>query len=348
MQRWALIATAVFTVGILGGGALAEESLTIVSYGGVYTTSQREAYYTPFSKTTGTRIIEDDAVEAWPQVKAQVESKKVTWDIVNGETATIVRGCDTGLLEPFDWKLIDKSKLLPSAVQECGVGTIVQSSVLAYNADKIPGEKPTSVKDFWDLKKFPGKRGLRKSPSTTLEFALIADGVPHDKVYEVLRTKEGVDRAFKKLDEIKSNVVWWESSSAPPQLLADGEVLMTTSWSGRITQAKRSEGKNFVTIWDGQNYDVDFWGVVRGAPHKEQAMKFIAFATDPQRQAKQMEYISYGPTRVEAMGLLPAELAKELPSHPDNLKTAVRNDAAFWSDRLDDLTERFVSWLGAK
>src|SRR6266478_3385196 len=127
MQRWKTIALAA-CFGLIGGAATAEDTLTIVSYGGVYTTSQREAYYNPFAKETATRIIEDDAVEAWPQVKAQVETKKVTWDIVNGETATIIRGCDTGLLEPIDWTLIDKSKLLPAAVLDCGVGTIVQAS----------------------------------------------------------------------------------------------------------------------------------------------------------------------------------------------------------------------------
>ena len=197
-------------------GDAQEHKITVVSYGGAYTQSQREAFYKPFSAATGVRVQEEDAVEAWPQVKAQIEAGKVTWDVVNGETATILQGCETGLLEPFDWKLVDKSKLIPEAVTECGVGGIVQASVIAYDADKIKGDTPKTVADFWDLKKFPGKRGVRKTPITTLEFALMADGVPHDKVYQVLATKEGVDRAFRKLDEIKPNIVWWESSSSPP------------------------------------------------------------------------------------------------------------------------------------
>ena len=322
-----------------------EHKITVVSYGGAYTQSQREAFYKPFTAATGVRVQEEDAVEAWPQVKAQIEAGKVTWDVVNGETATILQGRETGLLEPFDWKLVDKSKLIPEAVTECGVGGIVQASVIAYDADKIKGDTPKTVADFWDLKKFPGKRGVRKTPITTLEFALMADGVPHDKIYQVLATKEGVDRAFRKLDEIKPNIVWWESSSSPPQLLADGEVAMTTSWNGRITQAKRADKKNFVIVWDGQNYDVDFWGVVKGAPNKEEAMKFIASATDPQKQAKQMDYVAYGPTAVAAMAILPADFAAELPSSPANLKQGIRNDAKFWAEHLEDLQARFQAWL---
>lgn len=334
------------TIGFAAGNpAFAEDKITVTSYGGVYTQSQREAFYKPFTAATGIKVQEEDAVEVWPSVRAQVEAGKVTWDVVNGETATIIQGCETGLLEPFDWSLIDKSKLLPGATNECGVGAVVQSILIAYNGDKLKGTVPTTVADFFDLQKFPGKRALRKNPMTTLEFALIADGVPKDQVYKVLATKEGVDRAFRKLDQIKPHVVWWESSSAPPQLLADGEVVMTTSWSGRITQANRKDKKNFVIVWDGQNYDVDHWAVVKGAPNKEAAMKFIAFATDPQRQVKQMEYISYGPTTVGAAEILPKDLAPELPSYPENMSKGLRNDSKFWSEHLEDLQSRFQAWL---
>jgi putative spermidine/putrescine transport system substrate-binding protein len=321
------------------------KTLIVTSYGGPYTQSQREAYYKPFTAQTGIKIQEEEAVEVWPQVRAQVEAGKVTWGVVNGEKSTIEQGCETGLLERFDWSLLDKSKFMPEAVHECGVGAVVQALVLAYDASRIKGEQPKTVADFWDLKKWPGKRALRKSPISTLEFALMADGVPHDKVYETLRTKAGVDRAFRKLDQIKPRIVWWESSSQPTQLLADGEVTLTSSWSGRVSQAKLKDKKNFVIIWDGQNYDIDFWAVVKGSPQKAEAMKFIAFASDPKRQVEQVKWIPYGPTRLDARSLLPKDLAVELPNHPDNLKLGLRNDTQFWAENLEDLNERFQAWL---
>lgn len=323
------------------------KSLTIVSYGGNYTESQRQAYYLPFEGETGIKVVTDDAVEVWPQVRAQVEADDVRWDVVNGETATIILGCDTGLLEPIDWSKIDKSKIHPDAIQECGVGTIVQSSVLAFDADRFNSDPPKTVADFWNLEKYPGKRGLRKTPITTLEFALVADGVPHTEVYDVLAGPEGVDRAFAKLDELRDSIIWWESSSSPPQLLADGEVAMTSSWSGRITQANRSEGKNFKIIWDGQNYDIDFWAIVAGSKNFDAAMDFIALASRPDRQAEQMKYIAYGPTNKDALPLLPPELDGELPSHTQNLKTAVKNNSDFWAENLEQLQRRFFAWIHA-
>ena len=326
--------------------AAAESTLTIMSYGGAYQESQR-VYYDGFSAATKTKVTVESADEAWPKVKAMIEAGKVTWDVVQGETSTIVENCENGNLEPFDWSLLDKSKFVPIAVQECGVGTIISASVIAYDADRIKSNPPTTVADFWDLKKYPGKRGMRKKAITTLEFALIADGVPHTDVYKVLRTEEGVQRAFRKLDAIKSNVVWWESSSSAPQLLGSGEVAMTTAWNGRITTARREEGKNFVIIWDGQNYDGDFFAVVKGTPNKALAMKFIAFASQPQLQAEQSKKIFYGPTLKDTLGLIPAERVEDLPTAEQNLRTAVANDARFWAENSEELESRFVAWLNA-
>ncbi|PHQ81925.1 MAG: hypothetical protein COB69_03235 [Phycisphaera sp.] len=151
--------------------------------------------------------------------------------------------------------------------------------------------------DFFNVAKFPGKRGLRKGAKVNLEFALIADGVLAKDVYGVLATPEGVDRAFKKLDTIKGDVVWWEAGAQPPQLLADGEVSMTTAYNGRIFNAVAGEGKAFEIVWDGQILDLDLFVIPKGAPNKEEALKFIAFATDTQRLADQAKYISYGPAR---------------------------------------------------
>jgi putative spermidine/putrescine transport system substrate-binding protein len=229
---------------------------------------------------------------------------------------------------------------------DCAVGTIVFGTIYAYNADKFPSGGPQTVADFWDVKKFPGARALRKSPKTTLEFALIADGVPPKDVYKVLATKEGVDRAFKKLDAIKPNVkVWWTAGAQPPQLLADGEVVMTTAWNGRIYDAVKNNKKNFKIVWDGQAMDFNLWAIPKGTKKLALAQKFVAFTVQPDVMAQQSKYISYGPTIKAAVAKVPPDILADLPTAPQNTKTAFVVSSQFWADHDEELTERFNKWL---
>ncbi len=329
---------------LMGASAHAENSLNVMAYGGNYQKSQ-QVYFDEFTKQTGAKVAVESADEAWPKVNAMVEAGNISWDVVQGETSTIIQNCDNGNLETFDWSLLDESAFVPIAVQKCGVGTIISSSIIAYNADKFATDPPKTVADFWNIEKYPGKRGMRKKAITTLEFALMADGVPSGEVYNVLRTEEGVNRAFKKLDQLKPHIVWWESSSSAPQLLGSGEVSMSTGWNGRITAARKDEGKNFAIIWDGQIYDGDFFAVVKGSPNKDLAQKFIALASQPELQAKQIQQISYGPTVKKTLELLPKETLSDLPTSEENLKTALPSDAQFWAENGEALETRFISWL---
>ena len=203
------------------------------------------------------------------RVAAKVKAGDPNWDVVQVEAEELALGCADGFYEKIDWdKLGGKDKFLPAGVHDCGVGAIVWSTLLSYDGDRLK-EAPTSWADFWDTKKFPGKRGLRRGPKYALEFALMADGVPPADVYKVLRTPEGVDRAFKKLDEIKPDIVWWESGAQPLQLLASGEVVMTTAYNGRITGINKTEGKNFKVVWPGSIYAIDSWVILKDSPNKD-------------------------------------------------------------------------------
>ena len=222
--------------------------ITVVSWGGAYTKSQVEAYHKPFLKAcAGSKIKSQDYNGGIAEIKAQVEGKKVVWDIVDVELSDAIRACDEGLIERIDASKLPKGAdgtpakddFLPGTLYDCAVANIVWSTIFAYDKTKFKGDVPKTMADFFDLKKFPGKRGLRKGAKVNLEFALIADGVPAKDVYKVLETKEGIDRAFKKLDTIKSSVVWWTAGAQPPQLLADGEVVMTTAYNGRIFKRGR-------------------------------------------------------------------------------------------------------------
>ena len=196
------------------------------------------------------------------------------WDVVDLELADAVRGCDEGLFE-----LIDLADLPPGAdgsspeedyypgmLNECGAGTLFYSTVYAYNSEVISGETPQTIGDFFDLERFPGRRGMRRSPLVNLEFALMADGVAIADVYAVMDTEEGLARAFRKLDTIKDQIVWWEAGAQPPQMLADGEVVMSTAYNGRIFNAQVLENQPFVIVWDGQVLDSGPMGIVAGTP----------------------------------------------------------------------------------
>ncbi len=219
--------------------ALAQHNLTVVNFGGANGAAQKKAYFEAYEKASGGKITPVEYNGEQARIKAMVEAKKVTWDVVEVEGPDISRGCDEGLFERMDWsKLGSKSDYLPAAVHECGVGAFVWSTVLAYNGDKLK-TAPTGWADFWDVKKFPGKRGLRKGARYNLEFALMADGVKAADVYKVLGTKDGADRAFKKLTELKPHIQWWEAGALPPQFLVAGDVAMTSAFSGRIDAAQR-------------------------------------------------------------------------------------------------------------
>jgi len=353
------IATGIAASALCLAAAAQAADLTVVSWGGAYTKSQIEAYHKPWMAKTGTKINSDDYNGGLAEVRAQVESGNVTWDLVDLELSDAVLGCDTGLLEEIDSSILPPAPdgtpaaddFLPGTLTDCAVATIVWSTVYAYDTTKFSGAGPATMADFFDAKKFPGKRGMRKGPKPNLEFALIADGVAPDQVYEVLGTDEGVDRAFAKLDTIKNDILWWEAGAQPPQMLADGEVVMTTAYNGRIFNAVATEKKPFQIVWDGQVWDLDLWSIPKGSKNKEAALEFVKFSTDTQRLADQAAWISYGPARKSSIPLIGKhaeagiEMGPHMPTAPDNFKTALQNDFEFWADHQDELNERFAAWL---
>ena len=334
--------------------------ITMMSWGGAYGESQTEAYIKPYNAQGGVQVKMVDADNPATPIKAQVESGNVTVDIVDIEEPDALRLCDEGLLEEIDVSEFPAGEdgtsaeedFLESSYGDCFVPTIVFSHIYGFDKSKFEeGNMPSTLADFFDTEKFPGKRGLRKSASPNLEMALVADGVDPAEVYNVLSTPEGVDQAFAKLDTIKGDAVFWEAGAQPPQLLADGEVTMTTAYNGRIFNAMADEGQPFETVWDGQALYYDVLAIPKGAPNKEAALEFLKFATDTQRLADQAKYISYGPARASSAPKVGTfkdtdiEMAPHMPTNPDNLTTAITVDPEFLADNQVQLEERFQTWL---
>jgi len=355
-----MMATAVIAMVGFVGQSMATE-LVVVSWGGAYTASQQNAYHAPYmKKNPGIKIINDDSAgSAVAKIRAMSQAGNVTWDLVDAVASDTMMLCDEGLIEVInhDRDLAPAPDGTPASkdfgnfiVSECFIPQIVYSTTFGYRKDKV-SRPMTSVCDVFDLKTFPGKRSLEKKPINNLEWALICDGVPPAKVYDVLKTNRGVERALAKLDTIKSNVVWWTAGAQTPQLLADGEVVVGSTYNGRLFALIEEQKQPVAMLWDWQVFDLDGWVVPKGTKNKAAVMKFLRFATDTQRLADQAKFISYGPTRASSAPLvgkhatLGIDMAPHMPTDPNNAKTTLLFNYEFWADHRDDLDAKFNAWL---
>ncbi len=361
LVKRSLIAAGVAATMGLAGTAQAETEMVVVSWGGAYTASQQKAYHEPYmAANPDVKIINDDsAAEGIAKIRAMNEAGNVTWALVDMVASDAILLCEEGLLEE-----IDHDTMLAAApdgtpasadfgdmiASPCFIPQIVYSTTFGYRTDLVK-EAPTSINDVFDLEKIPGKRSLEKRPIGNMEWALIADGVSPDEVYDVLETEEGVDRALAKLDTIKDQVVWWEKGAQTPQLLADGEVVIGSTYNGRLFSVIEEEKQPIAMMWDWQVFDLDGWVIPKGAPHREEVEKYLKFATDTQRLADQAKFISYGPARASSAPLvgkhadLGIDMGPHMPTAPDNATNTLLYNYEFWADNKDDLTERFNAWL---
>ena len=325
------------------------QDLTVTSFGGAYGAAQKEHMIDPFVAETGTNILFEDYGGGIAEMKAQVEAGNIQWDVVDIEVIDLERACAEGYLEVIDQSTLpDGDDGTPAAddfiedalANECGVGNIVWSVVFAVNTENGPG--PQTIAEFFDTEAFPGKRGLRKRPQVNMEWALIADGVAREDVYDLLSTDEGQARAFAKLDTIKEDIVWYDSWSQAPVLLNDGGAQMVQSANGRIFAAIQDDGAPFSIVWDSHVYDLDVWAIMKGTPNKDKAMEFIQFATRTVPLSG-MQDVAYGPTRRSAKALLPESVKQDLPTA--HLEEGLKADGIFWADFGESLGEKFNEWL---
>ncbi|WP_420821192.1 extracellular solute-binding protein [Sneathiella limimaris] len=339
------------------------DEMTIVSWGGAYSASQMKAYHEPYMEKTGIKVINDESsAEAVAKLRAMDEAGNVTWDLVDVVAADAIRLCDEGLAAE-----IDHDKVLAAApdgtpaskdfgdliVSDCFIPQIVYSTTFGYRTDLVGDKKPTSVCAIFDTKTWPGKRSLEKRPINNMEWALLCDGVAKNEVYDVLATPEGQERALAKLDTIKDDVIWWSAGADTPQLLADGEIVMGSTYNGRLFSVIEEQKQPVAMLWDAQVFDLDGWIVPAGLSpeRKARVMDYLKFATDTQRLADQAKYISYGPARKSSAPLvgkhaeLGIEMGPHMPTDPNNAKNTFLYNYEFWADYRDDIDAKFQAWL---
>ena len=342
--RLTLTASALALAAVAAPLAVQAQEVVFVSQGGAYQEAQTKAILDPVSEKTGITVKQDSSPDAWPQLRTQTETGKPIWDVIDTPTKDCLRGGEQGMIEKLDLSKMPNVAAMPAEYRtDYSVAYEFYSSVLAYSTQAYPDGGPQGWADFWDVEKFPGTRALRNHPLATMEAALLADGVAPDQMYPL-----DVDRALKKLEEIKPHVtVWWTSGAQSAQLLADGEADMVMAWNGRVSAVK-SEGAPVDFTYNQGMLQYTSLCILKGAPNAETAVTFVDAALDPEIQANFPAYIDYGPANPKAYdtGKITPERAAEMPSAPENAARQVLVSTEWWASKAgDDALARWAQFI---
>lgn len=321
-------------------GADARE-LMVVGFGGGFQDNARNDLFQAYAKATGESVRDDVYNGELARITAMVQAHNVTWDVVMVEAPELVRGCEDGTFARIDYSVVRRDKFMPGSSTACGVGAVGWGVSLFYDQKRFP-DGPKTYADMWDLQKWPGKRLMRSGPKMTLEIALLADGVAPDKVYQVLATKEGQDRAFRKLDAIKPELLWWKAGTQPLQLIGSGEVAFAVGYVGRTAHAA-AEGAAYPLLWNTLLYSYDSWTVVRGSPNAAEAMRFLDFITDPAPLENLAQHWEISPA-TRAVAEDPAVRQRNPAMIANHQAEGLFIDTGFWSEHGEDLEKRFAVW----
>jgi len=336
-NRIAIAATALF----LGISELAQaEEMDFASWGGAYQDGIHKAWIQPFSTETGI-LVNEDTDPKLAKIKAMVDTNSVSWDVVTAGGGTLMQGVKQGLFEKLTGA-VDESHAFPSARNDYGAPSEIFSTLIGFSTQAFPvgGKQPKTFADFWDVKTFPGKRAMPNNPDTVLEAALLADGVPADKVYSTLSTPAGLQRAIDKVKALKPDIaIWWANGAQPVQALASGSVTLALGWNGRF-QAGIDQNLPIAMAWDESIAQVGYFMIVKGAPHKAQAVKFLNYIETPEAQSRFSNYVAYGP-----MTLIEPARAERLPTTPARMKNTLFEDIAWWSEHGAEANERYTGMM---
>ena len=318
--------------------------VVIRTIGGSYEEANVKAIFEPFTKATGIEVVKVPATLG--KLLAMFESGNIELDVVDAGELGVLSFSQKGALEKINfksWKLTNPEDFDATIRRDDMVANIYFSSVLGYNSQTFPtGKQPQSWAEFWDLKKFPGPRMLADfaSGAVDLEFALLADGVPRDKIYPI-----NVDRAFKALDRVRPAIrKFWDTGALSAQMLADKEVVLGSIWNGRL-QAVADKGAPLAIEWNEAMLQTQFWAIFKGAKNLENAQRFIEFACQPEIQASHAKHIPYGPTNRQAFKNIAADVAARLPSSPEHKAKAFLQNGKWWADNRAMVSERWSQWL---
>jgi putative spermidine/putrescine transport system substrate-binding protein len=334
----------------LGGAvtprAAIAEDLTVTVFVGPLGETLKTAILNPY-KESGVNLGIDERDWGIGAVRTKIQSGSNVWDVVTVEDVEARQGCDEGFFAK-----IDKSKLpnlkdfdLLDGRSECGIPYVFYKTALGYDKNRTKDE-PKSWADFWDVKKYPGKRSMYRTPIDALEIALLADGVERAKIYQTLSTTEGVDRAFRKLDQIKPYIIWWTNVGQSRQMLASGETVMSSTYDNGLYYFNKTQKTNFGVVLNGAITHVDSWAIIEGTPHLDQVYKYLDYATRPDVQARVTNLLAISVPNRRAASMVDKDLKPFISTDPKGLELSLESSGEFWLNNYDALSKRFEAWVG--
>lgn len=313
------------------------DKLVVAGGGGAITAAYRKAYYEPYTKKTGIKIVE--TTNDISKLKSMVKYGDVEWDVAQVDPVPGAAAGLDGLLEPLDYDVIGHDGLDSKLTHKFYLPSDFAALALSWNTKSVRGKgTPKNWSDLLDVHQFPGQRGLQKAPSQTMEIALLADGVPPDKLYPI-----DVDRALRVLDRIKGKISWWSSGAQSSSFLANGQVALEAAWNGRL-QDPKDQGEPVDFTLRHSLLVADAWIVPKGAKHKKAAMQFIAFCMKAENQAKLAKYVPYGPANSKALEAIGASKRARLPNAKQNDYAVVEN-FNWWAKNQDRVLKRWNDWI---
>ena len=330
--------------------------ITFTSWTGPYMRSQMLGFVRPYEAENSVRVSVEHYNGGIDEIRDQVESANVVWDVVDLTQADSLRACEEGLLENLaDMDLPDGADGTPAeddfvegALNDCGVGVIVWATAFAYDKSAYGDNPPSTIEDFFDEDTYPGARAIRDDPTVILEWALMADGVSRDEVYPMLETDAGVERAFEKMESIRSGLQLWSAGREPVRMLNSGEVAMSMIWATTGATASKEEGADFEVIMDGRVIELDLFGIPKGSRYPDAARDFIRYASSTQALADMVSHLPNGPTRRSSFALLSEETLRQIPNGPAYEGNAyIMSDAEWWAANHARLEEKFDIWMSA-
>jgi putative spermidine/putrescine transport system substrate-binding protein len=328
------------------GGSASGKTLAVTMWGGSAQKAHVDSYVTPFAAENGVTVRQDSPTD-YAKLTAQVQAKKVSWGITEIEPNFANNACADGRLTklPDDVKAAATAAGVdPGFMGDCAIPNLQYSFTIAYNTKKFATSHPTTWAEFFDTKRFPGKRGFWKyATGGIFEAALLADGVPAEKLYPL-----DIDRAFKKLNTIKKDIVFYDTGDEQAQLVASGEAPLVQAWNGRIYDAAKA-GQPVANEWNQNLISYDQVGIPAGYPNTALAQKWMTwFLGNPKAQAADADASAYAPVSPKAMEFVKPEVAKELTTFPANkAKSAGVIDYGYWAKNYDKVTERLNAWIAS-
>jgi spermidine/putrescine-binding protein len=329
--------------------AASDKELVVMTWGGASLEAIDRAFFKPFEWETGIKVLKPIASgDMYGRVAAQVRANNVEWDIVQPDRDLMEASAQKGLVEPVDYSVVtDTDGMIPESLNKWGVGFELVTFLVTYNTKAFPGDKhPKSWADFYNPEKFPGPRAVHNwgTPGWNFISALLADGVSPDEL-----TPIDYNRAFKMLDKIKPHVrVWYPSGDKLVQSLTEEEVVMAHTTGARARMA-RNYGAPTKLVWDQAIYYLNFWSVIKNAPHKETAMRFLNFICRPELQTLYTYDFGSALCNLKSLECLHPKVRADMPTNPDNFKKVIPvltdKNLKWIVAHNDEMNEKWNEWL---